>query len=170
MRMARKLTTARTPRPVNLVQTTFACRRALEHRHPLMRVATHRRDRLLDVSGRWILFGGRGLLAGFGPGRLLAGRAANNGRCAGRIASRIAGRGNNITGRIGILRRVRPGDGAPRVTRVLRKRILFVCSMCTGADRSDHGTDRCRHQPSHVPPPNPVIALLQLPHQIQTRA
>lgn len=126
MRMARKLTTARTPRPVKLVQTTFTCRWALEHRHLLMRVATHRRVRLFRVSGRWILLAVRGLLAGFRPGRLLAGRAADNGRCAGRIARRIAGRGNNIAGRIGILRRLRPGHGASSVTRVLRKRILCV--------------------------------------------
>lgn len=119
MRMARKLTTARTPRPVKLVQTTFTCRRALEQ-------ATHRRVRLFRVSGRWILLAVRGLLAGFRPGRLLAGRAADNGRCAGRIARRIAGRGNNIAGRIGILRRLRPGHGASSVTRVLRKRILCV--------------------------------------------
>ena len=71
MRMARKLTTARTPRPVKLVQTTFTCRWALEHRHLLMRVATHRRVRLFRVSGRWILLAVRGLLAGFRPGRLL---------------------------------------------------------------------------------------------------
>ena len=72
-------------------------------------------------------------LAAVRPGRLLVRRAADDGRCTGRIPGRIARRRNDITGRIGIIRRVRLGHGASRGAGVLFKRILSVRSRGTGA-------------------------------------
>lgn len=65
-----------------------------------------------------------GVLAAFRPPTLLIYRTSDDGRIAGMIPGRIAGRRNDIARGIGIVWGMASRHRAPRFSGILRKRIL----------------------------------------------